>query len=192
MESKKESYIIILKYLNSEHKRLKNTIEEITPIFNNELAKLSNKINKWSDEKKLEQTPENSNKVPLINDEELEIGNKTEKKNIEPEITKFYRKISKIIHPDKSDDEIDVSLFKLCTKSREENILYKMLLISENIGAEYELNDKHYKLLDKEITQLKDKIKELENSLVLVWDGETNGGEREKILIRYMKGERQP
>ena len=190
MESKKESYIIILKYLNSEHKRLKTSIGEIMPVFNKELAKLSRKINKWSEDNNLQQTQENTNNIPPMDEKELEISNKTENKKIEPEVTKFYRNLSKVIHPDKSDKEIDDGLFKLCTKSREENILYKMLLISENIGAEYELNDKHYKLLDNEITQLKDKIKELENNLVLLWHYESDTNEKEKIMIRYIKGER--
>ena len=84
---------------------------------------LSKKCSDWADKNYPQDTSETDVKIPKKNDLDLDFNNdqnESNEKNMKHKIiNKLYYKISKYIHPDKTDDKIKNAFFTLCKKSQE-------------------------------------------------------------------------
>lgn len=101
-------------------------------------------------------------------------------------INKLYYKISKFIHPDKTDDEIKRSFFKLCKKSKDDQLLYKLILVAEKFNILYSFQKEYFEILDLEMDNLNTNIQNIQNNYVLLWKNETDPQKKRQILINYI------
>ena len=102
-------------------------------------------------------------------------------------IRQLYYKISLHLHPDKTDDKIKISFFNYCQQSREENILYKLVLIAEKFQIKYDFRQKYYTILDMEIQMMQCRINNLKRHLVFLWANEKDQIKKKKILMDFIK-----
>ena len=191
--TKKSKYLAKLEYLHSEYFTIKKCIDESLPEFNKNLiliCKDSNNSNNNSDDKLCkENTVEYKVKIPKQNDLDLDLD--LDLNNDEPDetskiITKLYYKLSKYIHPDKTNDSIKSAYFSLCKQSKESKILYKLLLIAKKFDIDFNVTDKEYSILDEEIIMLNNNINEIQLNFVYQWLNESQPEKKQLILLNYI------
>tara|TARA_Y100000590_G_scaffold467483_1_gene646528 strand:- start:363 stop:1040 length:678 start_codon:yes stop_codon:yes gene_type:complete len=169
---------------NSNPKNEKKTKVDLNPKVPEMTGKTFRKkikdIGDNSENKKDNDNTESENK-----EEELEEYNpfSFDKKKF---INKLYYKISKIIHPDKTDDEIKKSFFKLCKKSKDDQLLYKLILVAEKFNILYSFQQEYFEILDLEIKNLNTNIQNIQNNYILLWKNETDPQKKRQILINYI------
>jgi len=212
---KKTRYLSKINYLHNEYFYYKHEIDEKKHLFSKAVAELVNKSNEETE--KREKKKEQEKKKQEINNKDESHNNTKKESNIEPKkkgkkidlkhnvdfdkadtdypfdikriINKLYYKISKFLHPDKTDDQIKIGFFKLCKKSRDDQLLYKLLLVAEKFDIDYSLEDNTYTLLDSEITDLENNIKSIQNNYILLWLKETDPIKKRNYLINYIKNQ---
>jgi hypothetical protein len=178
--SKKSKYLAKLEYLHSEYFTIKKCIDESLPEFKKNLILICNDSND-SDKNIVEHKV----KIPNQNDLELELDNDDQDETYKI-ITKLYYKLSKYIHPDKTNDKIKIAFFSLCKQSKESKILYKLLLIAKKFDIDFNLTDKEYSILDEEILMLNNNINEIQGNYVYQWLNESQPEKKQQILLNYI------
>lgn len=214
---KKTRYLSLIRINHGEYIELKNKLELLMPKFNRALhdltSELTDKYNnehKNNDEIKEEKIRFKNEKSDKDNkpveDDEVEIdfqdegqfdinrnvvNELNEKETIESRLEKFinklYYKISIHIHPDKTDDEIKIAYFDYCKKSKEDKILYKLILVAEKFNIEYRFLDDYYEIVDNEIKIVKFQIKNMKDNIVFLWENTENEDLKREILLKYMQ-----
>ena len=161
--TKKSKYLAKLEYLHSEYFSIKKCIDESLPEFNKNLILICKDSNNSDDKIGKENIVEYKVKIPKQNDLDLDNDEQDETYKI---ITKLYYKLSKYIHPDKTNDPIKSAFFSLCKQSKESKILYKLLLIAKKLDIDFNVTDKEYSILDEEIIMLNNNINEIQLNFV--------------------------
>jgi hypothetical protein len=179
--TKKSKYLAKLEYLHSEYFTIKKCIDESLPEFKKNLILICNDSKDSKDSDK--DTVEHKVKIPNQNDLELDNDDQDETYKI---ITKLYYKLSKYIHPDKTNDQIKIAFFSLCKQSKESKILYKLLLIAKKFDIDFNLTDKEYSILDEEILMLNNNINEIQGNYVYQWLNESQPEKKQQILLNYI------
>lgn len=100
--------------------------------------------------------------------EVTEIENKP-KQSKDPELKSLYRKIVKLTHPDRIDNEELVSLYKEATDYYDSNDIMSIYDICEKLDIEYERPEGYDKEIEKKINNLQNKLNNVESSYTWIW-----------------------
>ena len=186
--TKKSKYLAKLEYLHSEYFTIKKCIDESLPEFKRNLILICNDSKDRKDSNDSDKDiVEHKVKIPNQNDIDLKLESDNDDQDETYKIiTKLYYKLSKYIHPDKTNDKIKIAFFSLCKQSKESKILYKLLLIAKKFDIDFNLTDKEYSILDEEILMLNNNINEIQLNYVYQWLNEYKPEKKQQILLNYI------
>jgi hypothetical protein len=124
---------------------------------------------------------EYTNKV--IFDEDVELDSKVEN----PKMKKLYREIVKQTHPDKIKNEKLNNLYIEAGKSYENNDLFNIYSICDELGIIYELDESENYIIKDKIKSLQDKINFIQSTFTWQWYYSEEEIEKNNIIKEYVK-----
>jgi hypothetical protein len=124
---------------------------------------------------------EYTNKV--IFDEDVELDSKVEN----PKMKKLYREIVKQTHPDKIKNEKLNNLYIEAGKSYENNDLFNIYSICDELDIIYELDESENYIIKDKIKSLQDKINFIQSTFTWQWYYSEEEIEKNNIIKEYVK-----
>jgi hypothetical protein len=124
---------------------------------------------------------EYTNKV--IFDEDVKLDSKVEN----PKMKKLYREIVKQTHPDKIKNEKLNNLYIEAGKSYENNDLFNIYSICDELGIIYELDESENYIIKDKIKSLQDKINFIQSTFTWQWYYSEEEIEKNNIIKEYVK-----
>ena len=212
---KKTRYVSLIRVKHSEYSELSDKLDTLIPMFNNALHDLTKELaDKYNEREKNDtsfkkidvringdqnEKPEEDDEVTINFPDKKQFNvdrnNKESNKVIDSSldfelnkiINKLYYKISKHIHPDKTDDEMKIAYFNYCKKSKEEKILYKLILVAEKFNINYIFGENYYKIIDDEIKMIAHQINKIQSNVVFLWEEQNDADKKRDILLKYLR-----
>lgn len=124
---------------------------------------------------------ENGNYIP-----EEQVTSEPEVKRASPKVKKMYREIVKLTHPDKVDDDKLNQMYIEASKFYEEDDLFSMYTMYEQLGISYEVEDNEIGILTEKISMLRQKIELLESTTTWVWYSANDEDFKRDMVLRYI------
>jgi hypothetical protein len=145
--------------------KVKTTVNKEQQIIDNpnkkeEKAEIKKENTNENNNKKHERKEANEPSRDILDLTNIDIDNDTQKI-----IKKLYRKISKYIHPDKTNEIIKHDHFKNITESTSDGFLYKIFLTSITFKLDIEINKETEVILQNELLILQKKVNHLKKIL---------------------------
>ena len=120
---------------------------------------------------------------PDINELETPIVKKDEK------IKKIYREIAKKTHPDKVNDKKLNDIYINASTHYDENDIIKIYSICDDLGIEYEIEERDTELIINNIENIKQKIKFIESTTTWKWFYTEDNELKNEIILNYIRSQ---
>lgn len=105
----------------------------------------------------------------------------------DPKLKSLYREVVKLTHPDKTDDSDMNELYLKVTKMYEQDDMFGMYRICNELGIPYDVESSESEGLVESISKLKSRIKFLENSYTYTWANTEDEKVRDKLIYDFIK-----
>lgn len=104
-----------------------------------------------------------------------------------PKMRKLYREIVKQTHPDKVKNEKLNNLYIEASKSYDNEDLFNIYSICDDLGISYELDENENYILKDKIKYLQDKINFIQSTFTWQWYYTEEENEKNNIIKEYVK-----
>jgi Rieske Fe-S protein len=126
-----------------------------------------------------------TNKV-VSKSESISKDKEDEEDSVDENVKNVYRKIAKITHPDVVDDPRINELYIKAKEKYQDNDIFALYKICNDLGIEYELKQEDKELLKNSIKDYEERIKFIEKSYTWSWF-KGNEKVKNKLIIEYIK-----
>lgn len=106
-----------------------------------------------------------------------------------PKVKSLYRIIAKATHPDKKNDQNLTEIYLEAKKAYEENNLLPIISICDKLKIPFDVDEKEFDNIQKEINNLKLKTNFLETTYTWKWYSETDIIVRTQIILDFIKNQ---
>jgi hypothetical protein len=140
-----------------------------------------------SQEKEKQKIPDSSEEQSdrtISENSEEEIENKI---NISPKVKKLYRDIVKKTHPDIINDKEMNDFYIKATEYHENNDKIGLYKICDELNIKFELDEEDSFFIEKKIQEYKKRISFLESTFTWKWFNTEDEGEKNNILLTFIK-----
>lgn len=179
----------------------KNTITKLTLKYKYltvELQEVKENLNVFKEQfTKYITNLEQTHKIQIFNRETTipEKNSKKVKKNNKPVIDNvindMYKQIANHTHPDKTGgDDVMTCMFREAGEAKEHNDIITLIDICNDVGVDTpELEDRHYTMIESNITRVETQITNIKNSDAYVW-GVADEQQRQKLELLLLSKSR--
>jgi hypothetical protein len=192
--------------LKTEEEYKNELITENKPIFLEKVSELKKemfpekeKINEEQKEEKKEETKQEENKEKGKTEENNE-ENKEEESDVltkkdddhlsastKSKIKRMYRDIVKITHPDRDTSNKYLDLHIKATNAFEENNLFELCEICNELGINFEIDSEDIEALSKIVQEKNNKNRIMEGSFIWLWINAKDEKDKENIVKLFIK-----
>ena len=116
-------------------------------------------------------------------EEDFEPTPETEKQK---KIKKLYRQIVKLTHPDKIEDKRLNDLYVESTDYYNEEDLYGIYKVCDELNIEYEIDESEVGFMDNEINSIRKKIHFIEGTYTWKWTTAPNDDIKKQVVIEFI------
>lgn len=157
----------------------KEFIDSFRPKFNEHLRNISPEFFEKTNAPKENEGAQSEEKVE---EEVIEIENEEELKKIK----KIYKEISKICHPDKSNDVNLNELYVQAKLAYERNDLMTLIKISSKLSLDFQIEESDISTLKKDLEKRKSNLVKIEGTFLWLWVNAKTDEQKESIIKMYI------
>jgi hypothetical protein len=165
-------------FLTTESEYIKEIVEENKNIFLDATQELRKKINKPISEPKKQgenETATNTNKPENVSE------------STKSKVKKIYREIVKLTHPDRTNSEELVEVYRNATNAAQNYNILELFQICVELKIPIELDMEDIDVLNFLIKNKKDGIKKIESSFIWLWVNAKNDEEKDNIVKMFVE-----
>jgi hypothetical protein len=167
-------------FLQADFEYKNQLIEDYREEFIKEVYKTLDEENKSSTTETLKNvqidTQKNSNKIEL-----------KEKSNVNQEIRRLYRLITKKTHPDYDKDGLYIEEYRKAVDAYQNGDNLVIYTLAHNFGFDYEIGDEALECLNQNLINLKNKIGRVELTYIYLWSQIKDGKLKENLILNFIK-----
>ena len=168
-------------FLLTESEYVKEIVDENKPVFLDAAQEVRKKLNIPISEPKTNNSENNKNES--INEKKPEnISDSTKTK-----VKKIYREIVKLTHPDRTNSEKMVEIYRNATISADNHNILDLFQICVELKIPIELDMEDIDVLNFLIKTKKDDIKKIEGSFIWLWLNAKTEEEKNKLVEMFVK-----
>jgi len=190
LDSADRDFLKMLNDVLNSNKELKSQFEEKENINIEETLKKAEEKDKEEPNTDVDDNDDNSKDNNEDNEEKTESESVVkEKPKVEKseKVKNLYRKIVKLTHPDKVDDKKLNELYLRASDSYDENDLSNLYTICNELGIDYEIEERDLTNLNTKVKELRNRSKFLEHTYTWKWMNAENKDLKNKIILDFIK-----
>ena len=167
-------------FLLTESEYVKEIVDENKPVFLDAAQEVRKKLNIPISEPKTNNSENNKNES--INEKPENISDSTKTK-----VKKIYREIVKLTHPDRTNSEELVEIYRKATTAADNYNVLELFQICVELKIPIELDMEDVDVLNFLINNKRENIKKIEASFIWLWLNAKTEEEKNKLVEMFVK-----
>jgi len=172
--------ILEIELIEMDENYTKEFVSNYRPKFNKHLRDISPEFFQKTNQSEATPPPPDNTES-----EESEVNKISESEKAK--IKKIYKEISKLCHPDKSNDKTYNELYVEAKFAYEKNDLMSLIKISNKLLLEFSLDEEDLGLLKRDLEKRKTNLVKIEGTFLWLWVNAETEEEKEKIIKMYIQ-----
>ena len=167
-------------FLLTESEYVKEIVDENKPVFLDAAQEVRKKLNIPISEPKTNNSENNKNES--INEKPENVSDSTKSK-----VKKIYREIVKLTHPDRTNSEELVEIYRKATTAADNYNVLELFQICVELKIPIELDMEDVDVLNFLINNKRENIKKIEASFIWLWLNAKTEEEKNKFVEMFVK-----
>ena len=167
-------------FLLTESEYVKEIVDENKPVFLDAAQEVRKKLNIPISEPKTNNSENNKNES--INEKPENVSDSTKSK-----VKKIYREIVKLTHPDRTNSEELVEIYRKATTAADNYNVLELFQICVELKIPIELDMEDVDVLNFLINNKRENIKKIEASFIWLWLNAKTDEEKNKLVEMFVK-----